>query len=259
MSGRFLHSTLALRPNSPKWNIPHMDSSPGSQFQCHSDSDASRLPTSLSIKIACTMTILRTVWKCCSHIGYGFERAHFMPPVLGLPTFVCFIYIVIQQCCAALVLPNPRFSVANTTVAEPICAPNVWFHVEQAMSCPPQQFLAPRFLQAARAALAPGGVLAVNCVTRSNTAFRAAVTALQAEFPEVCFLMVALSCRLPLMTVFVFVAASDFKILVCDALCCSNASIGIYRGNVPRKELKALKMHPGVISVLCPIVRPMLT
>lgn len=36
----------------------------------------------------------------------------------------------------------------------------------------------------ARAALAPGGVLAVNCVTRSEAAFAGAVTALKDAFPQ---------------------------------------------------------------------------
>jgi spermidine synthase len=34
-----------------------------------------------------------------------------------------------------------------------------------AMTCPPPPFLAPPFLEAARQLLAPGGLLAINCVT----------------------------------------------------------------------------------------------
>lgn len=53
------------------------------------------------------------------------------------------------------------------------------------MSCPPPPFLESSFLQAAHRALAPGGVVAVNCVTRSDAAFRAAAAALQNTFPQV--------------------------------------------------------------------------
>lgn len=53
------------------------------------------------------------------------------------------------------------------------------------MSCPPPPFLGGSFLQTARRALAPGGVMAVNCVTRSNAAFRAAAATLQNTFPQV--------------------------------------------------------------------------
>lgn len=59
-----------------------------------------------------------------------------------------------------------------------------------AMSCPPPAFLTPEFLQQARAALSPGGVLAVNCVTRSAAAFSGAVSALKSAFPQVHSLQV---------------------------------------------------------------------
>jgi hypothetical protein len=52
------------------------------------------------------------------------------------------------------------------------------------MTCPPPVFLEPPFLQAAAAALKPaGGVLAVNCVSRSAPRFLAALAALRAVFP----------------------------------------------------------------------------
>lgn len=43
-----------------------------------------------------------------------------------------------------------------------------------AMSCPPPPFLEPQFLQDARRLLSPGGLLAINCVTRLDSAFTAA-------------------------------------------------------------------------------------
>lgn len=55
----------------------------------------------------------------------------------------------------------------------------------QAMSCPPPPFLEDSFLQAARRVLAPGGVMAVNCVTRSDAAFSGAAAALQRAFAQV--------------------------------------------------------------------------
>jgi hypothetical protein len=52
------------------------------------------------------------------------------------------------------------------------------------MTCPPPVFLEPPFLAAAAAALKPsGGVLAVNCVSRSAPRFLAALAALRAVFP----------------------------------------------------------------------------
>lgn len=52
-----------------------------------------------------------------------------------------------------------------------------------AMTCPPPPFLAPPFLDAAAAALRPGGALVVNIVTRSPAAREAALAALRATFP----------------------------------------------------------------------------
>lgn len=43
-----------------------------------------------------------------------------------------------------------------------------------AMSCPPAPFLKTAFLKAAHRALKPSGLLVVNCVTRSDTAFQEA-------------------------------------------------------------------------------------
>ena len=48
-----------------------------------------------------------------------------------------------------------------------------------AISCPPAAFLEPRFLGQAAAALKEHGVLVVNCVTRSEAAFAAAVKAIK--------------------------------------------------------------------------------
>lgn len=47
------------------------------------------------------------------------------------------------------------------------------------MSCPPPAFLERHFLEHARASLRPGGLLMVNCVSRSDAAFAAAVAALK--------------------------------------------------------------------------------
>lgn len=47
------------------------------------------------------------------------------------------------------------------------------------MSCPPAPFLESRFLGNARQVLKPGGMLAVNCVSRAAEPYQAAVKALQ--------------------------------------------------------------------------------
>ena len=47
------------------------------------------------------------------------------------------------------------------------------------MSCPPAPFLESAFLGDAKQALKPGGMLAVNCVSRAAEPYRAAVKALQ--------------------------------------------------------------------------------
>lgn len=47
------------------------------------------------------------------------------------------------------------------------------------MSCPPPPFLEAQFLRHAHAALKPSGMLAVNCVTRLDSAFEAAAAAVQ--------------------------------------------------------------------------------
>ena len=52
-----------------------------------------------------------------------------------------------------------------------------------AMTCPPPPFLEPPFLQAAAAALRPGGALVMNLVTRSPGARDAALAALRTVFP----------------------------------------------------------------------------
>ena len=52
------------------------------------------------------------------------------------------------------------------------------------MSCPPAAFVALPFLLAARDALAPGGVLVINVVARSKTAFANALVSLRAAFPH---------------------------------------------------------------------------
>ena len=48
----------------------------------------------------------------------------------------------------------------------------------------PPQYIVWYSCYQACAALAPGGVLAVNCVTRSEAAFAGAVAALKATFPQ---------------------------------------------------------------------------
>lgn len=48
-----------------------------------------------------------------------------------------------------------------------------------AMSCPPAPFLESAFLGDAKQVLKPGGMLAVNCVSRAAEPYRAAVKALQ--------------------------------------------------------------------------------
>ncbi len=48
-----------------------------------------------------------------------------------------------------------------------------------AMSCPPAAFVQPTFLGHARSALRPGGMLVINCVTRLEEPFQAAVEALK--------------------------------------------------------------------------------
>ena len=48
-----------------------------------------------------------------------------------------------------------------------------------AMSCPPAAFVQPTFLSQARFALRPGGMLIINCVTRLEEPFQAAVEALK--------------------------------------------------------------------------------
>lgn len=48
-----------------------------------------------------------------------------------------------------------------------------------AMSCPPAPFLESTFLGDAKQALKPGGMLAVNCVSRAAEPYRAAVETLQ--------------------------------------------------------------------------------
>lgn len=55
----------------------------------------------------------------------------------------------------------------------------------QAMSCPPAPFLESSFLQAARDALSPGGMLVFNCVSRSKKALASALASLQRHFAEV--------------------------------------------------------------------------
>lgn len=47
------------------------------------------------------------------------------------------------------------------------------------MSCPPPSFLEPGVLHSMAAALKPQGLLAMNCVSRSEPAFKAAVAAVQ--------------------------------------------------------------------------------
>ena len=47
------------------------------------------------------------------------------------------------------------------------------------MSCPPAPFLESNFLENAIQVLKPGGMLAVNCVSRAAEPYRAAVKALQ--------------------------------------------------------------------------------
>ncbi len=49
----------------------------------------------------------------------------------------------------------------------------------QAMSCPPPAFLEKDFLENAKQALRPGGVLAMNCVTRAKASLGAAVAAVK--------------------------------------------------------------------------------
>lgn len=53
------------------------------------------------------------------------------------------------------------------------------------MSCPPEPFLAIPFLKAARTALHPSGLLAVNVVSRSAAPYEAAIAALVQVFEEV--------------------------------------------------------------------------
>ena len=48
-----------------------------------------------------------------------------------------------------------------------------------AMSCPPPPFLEPAFLADARTALRPGGLLAINCVSRAEAPYRRAIEAVQ--------------------------------------------------------------------------------
>ena len=49
------------------------------------------------------------------------------------------------------------------------------------MSCPPPSFLEPGVLKSMAAALKPQGLLAMNCVSRSDAAFREAVAAVQVK------------------------------------------------------------------------------
>lgn len=51
------------------------------------------------------------------------------------------------------------------------------------MSCPPAPFLESKFLGDAIQVLKPGGMLAVNCVSRAAEPYRAAVKALQVGHP----------------------------------------------------------------------------
>ena len=52
-----------------------------------------------------------------------------------------------------------------------------------AMSCPPAAFVEPAFLHHASTALSVHGVLVVNCVSRLDGPYRAAVEALQVRTP----------------------------------------------------------------------------
>ena len=49
------------------------------------------------------------------------------------------------------------------------------------MSCPPPSFLEPGMLRSMAAALKPQGLLAMNCVSRSDAAFKEAVAAVQVK------------------------------------------------------------------------------
>lgn len=60
------------------------------------------------------------------------------------------------------------------------------------MSCPPAPFLESRFLGHAKEVLKPGGMLAVNCVSRAAEPYKAAVTALQVGAAVLCLI-----CRPP--------------------------------------------------------------
>lgn len=55
-----------------------------------------------------------------------------------------------------------------------------------AMTCPPAAFLGDRFLENARAAVRPDGLLIVNCVSRSAEAFSNAAAALQVSNAGPC-------------------------------------------------------------------------
>ena len=55
-----------------------------------------------------------------------------------------------------------------------------------AMSCPPAAFVQPAFLGHARSALRPGGMLVMNCVTRLEEPFQAAVRALKVRVCAWC-------------------------------------------------------------------------
>ena len=52
-----------------------------------------------------------------------------------------------------------------------------------AMSCPPAAFLEPEFLGYAKQVLSPGGMLVINCVSRAEAPYKAAVKALQVSNP----------------------------------------------------------------------------
>ena len=56
------------------------------------------------------------------------------------------------------------------------------------MSCPPAAFVQPAFLGHARSALRPGGMLVINCVTRLEEPFQAAVEALKVRVCAWCCL-----------------------------------------------------------------------
>ena len=65
------------------------------------------------------------------------------------------------------------------------------------MSCPPAPFLESRFLEHARQLLKPGGMLAVNCVSRAAEPYTAAVKALQVGAVALCPIQNSSSSSLP--------------------------------------------------------------